>query len=402
MAEVPAIPASRATARIGAVAAILVGLLSHASAAQTPQATKAREAAAERVFAEATRLFQRQQLFDLRAVLARLKRAYPEAAAITDTERKPSYAEMLKAVEGLGEFLVVRKDGAAGALRKIQEAIDAAPPNSTVEIQDQGPYDERLVIPAGKVRLTLRGKKPLWPVIAVAGAADSVLTVEAAETTVERLVLAHQAAGGAALAVRRGPCQLRSVVLGTKGPPPSLALLTAAGAACEAQGCVVAGNAALEGDVALRDTLWLKCDEGGLDAKGAFKAENSLLCHVVTRAAAELRNCIVTQAVAFKGTPSLALDSILYKVEAARDDARIDFCDVHPGGFLDAAVPGKKCFAADPHFLAPKTLDYRLSPASPCRKKGSDGGDLGCGFSYETLELAKKALELRNRGTIAF
>ncbi len=202
-----------------------MGLL--AVAGERPKgSTKAQEAAAERVFAEASRLFQRQQLFELRSVLERLQKAHPDSAPVTDTERKPSFADMLKAVEGLGKLLVVRRDGAAGAFRKVQEAIDAATANSTIEIQDDGPYHEKLVVPQDKARLTLRGKKPLWPVIAAVGEGGAALTVEGAETTVEHLVLAHQAAGGAALAVRRGPCQLRSVVLGAKGPPPSLASLS--------------------------------------------------------------------------------------------------------------------------------------------------------------------------------
>ncbi len=400
------IPTHRAAWRLGAtIAAILAGLLSQASAAESPHAAKAREAAAERVYAEAVRLFQRQQLYDLRAVLERLAKNFPDSPLLADATRKPSCAEMLKAVEGLGKFLAVRRDGAAGAFRKVQEAIDAATPNSTIELQDEGPYNEKLVIPKDKERLTLRGKKPFFPVIASAGAGDVVLAVEGAETALERLVLSHQAGSGAgaALAVRRGRCRMHSVVLDARGPAPTAALLTSPGAACEMQCCVLAGNAALEGDCVLKDSFWPKCDEGGLIAKGAFKAENSLLSHVLTNGPAELRNCTVAQGAAFKGTPSLAIDCILYRVEAVQAAAaRIEFCDVHPGGFLGAAEPGKGCLSLDPRFMSPKELDYRLGPASPCRQKGSEGGDLGCRPSTEMTELAKKALDLRRRGTIAF
>ena len=392
----------RIAEQFGRVAALLAGLLASASAAEKPKPAKAQEAAAERVYAEATRLFQRQQLFELRTVLERLKKAHPDSPAVTDAQRKPSFAEMLKAVEGIGKLLVVRRDGAAGAFRKVQEAIDAATPNSTVEIQDDGPYHEKLVIPQDKVRLTLRGKKPLWPVIAPAGAGDVVLAVEGAETSLERLVLAHQAAGGAALAVRRGPCRANLLLLGTKSPAPAAALLTAAGAACELQTCVVAGNASLEGEAALKDCLWPRCDEDGLNATAAFKADNSLLLHVCTSGAAELRGCTVAGGAVLNGKPSRALDCILYKVGAASDEARIDFCNVYPGGFLAAALPGQKCFTADPRFLAPKALDYRLSPTSPCRKRGSDDGDIGCRYSPEMLEMMKKAIEFRNRGVLAF
>jgi len=38
----------------------------------------------------------------------------------------------------------------------------------------------------------------------------------------------------------------------------------------------------------------------------------------------------------------------------------------------------------------------------PCRGKASDGGDLGCRFTPEMLEMLKKALELRRKGIIKF
>ncbi|MBM4034981.1 MAG: hypothetical protein FJ291_24825 [Planctomycetes bacterium] len=387
---------------------IVAGLVGGAWAAQKSAAAKAQEAAAERLYAEAVRFFGRQQLFELRSVLERLAKAHPDSAAVADAERKPSYAEMLKAVEGVGRFLVVRRDGAGGAFRRIQDAIAAAIPNSTIEVQDEGPYAERLVVPEDKTRLTLRGKKPLWPVIAAAGQAggvDALVALEGAEATLERLVISHAAPGGGqatAVAVRRGPCSLRGVVVYAKEGAQAAALTVASGARCELEACVLSGNALLEGETTLRDSLWLRCDEGGLHAKGAFKAENSVLFHVLTSGPGELRNCTVTQGAAFKGAPSLALDCILYRVEAAREDATLDFCDVYPGGFLGAARPGKGCFSADPRFVNPKTPDCRLAPASPCRKKGSDGGDVGCRPTTELGDLAKKALDLRQRGLIAF
>lgn len=400
---VPVILRPGAMARIGGAAAIAISLLSHA-AAETPQAAKAREAAAERAYAEAVRLFQRQQLFELKAVLERLRKLAPDAQAVTDTRRKPSYAEMLKAVEGIGKLLIVRRDGALGARRKVQDAIDAATPNSTIEIQDEGPYDETLVIPRDKPGLTLRGKKPLWPVIASA-AGDTVLAIEGAGVSLERLILCRQApaGAGAALAVRCGPCRMQSVVLSTKAPGPALALLVSPGAPCEMHSCVAAGNALVEGDCVLKDTLWPKCDDGGLIAKGPFKAENCVLYHILANGRTELRNCTLIQGVVFKGAPGVASDCILYRVDAAGGTGpQIEFCDVYPGGFLGAAEPGKGCFSLDPRFLAPKELDYRLGPTSPCRKRASDGGDVGCRHTTEMTELMKKALDFRRRGLIAF
>jgi hypothetical protein len=42
------------------------------------------------------------------------------------------------------------------------------------------------------------------------------------------------------------------------------------------------------------------------------------------------------------------------------------------------------------------------TPTSPCRKKASDGGDIGCRFTPEMLEMLEKALELRKKGIIKF
>jgi hypothetical protein len=60
------------------------------------------------------------------------------------------------------------------------------------------------------------------------------------------------------------------------------------------------------------------------------------------------------------------------------------------------------CFTADPQFRDPANLDYRLAPTSPCIGKASDGGDLGCRYTPEMIELCKLALELRRKGIIKF
>lgn len=385
--------------------AALAGLLSRGAAAQRKAATKGQEATAERLYAEAARLFQRRQLFELKATLERLLKQAPDAAVVADAARKPSVAEMLEAVKGLGDLLPVRRDGAAGAFRKVQDAIDAAAANSTVEIQDAGPYAERLVIPKEKTGLTLRGKNPLWPVIASDGQAGPLVVIEGAGTALEHLVLAHQGAAegpSAALDVRGGPCTLQLVAIGARGAPPALAARTPPGAALEARACLVAGGAVLEGDAVLKDCLWPSSGAGGLRAAGAFKAENCLLPNVLTTGPAELLGCTVIEGAFFKGRPSRAANSILYKVGSERDDARIEHSNVFPAGFLGAALPGEGCFSAEPKFVDIRNLDYRLAPASPCRKKGSDGEDVGCRYTTEMADLAKKAIEFRARGLLPF
>ena len=53
-------------------------------------------------------------------------------------------------------------------------------------------------------------------------------------------------------------------------------------------------------------------------------------------------------------------------------------------------------------FVDPTNLDYRLKPGSPCIGKASDGGDIGCRYTPEMIELCKVALDLRRRGILKF
>ncbi len=125
------------------------------------------EADAEKVYTEAASLFVEKQFFDLKPLVERLKAEHSNAALLSDTSRKPSFTEMEEATASLGKFITVRQDG-KGDFRSIQEAIDKAPPNSTVEIQDGGKYFERLVIRQDTPGLVLRGKRGFWPMILTA------------------------------------------------------------------------------------------------------------------------------------------------------------------------------------------------------------------------------------------
>ncbi|HPU07686.1 MAG TPA: hypothetical protein PLO20_14195 [Thermogutta sp.] len=72
--------------------------------------------------------------------------------------------------------------------------------------------------------------------------------------------------------------------------------------------------------------------------------------------------------------------------------------------FVKPGIPGgaKNSFVANPRFRDPAILDYRLIPDSPCIGKASDGGDIGCRYTPEMIEMCKVALELRARGIIKF
>jgi len=53
-------------------------------------------------------------------------------------------------------------------------------------------------------------------------------------------------------------------------------------------------------------------------------------------------------------------------------------------------------------FRDPAKFDYRLRSKSPCRKRASDGGDIGCRYTPEMLEMLELAFELRKKGVIKF
>ena len=60
-------------------------------------------------------------------------------------------------------------------------------------------------------------------------------------------------------------------------------------------------------------------------------------------------------------------------------------------------IADSRCGSRDP-----ANLDFRLKPGSPCIGKASDGGDIGCRYTPEMIELCKQALELRRRGILKF
>ena len=56
----------------------------------------------------------------------------------------------------------------------------------------------------------------------------------------------------------------------------------------------------------------------------------------------------------------------------------------------------------NPLLNSAKAFDYRLRAASPCRKKASDGGDLGCRYTKQMQAMLQLANKLRTRGIIQF
>ncbi len=345
------------------------------------------DAEAEKVYAEAVALFKESQFFDLKPLIEKLKRDYPKTRSVTDNEREPSFAEMEEAVANLGKILTVRLDG-KGDFTSIQAAIDAAPQGSLIEIQDNGPYSEKIEIAEHKARLTVRGKKGCWPVIASLGgnvSKDCLVEIRASGTNFDRLILAHSAASDSTqrtMSVRQGSLRVcRTVMLPNKGDHTSLYIECQG--RCEAHHCLIVGCVHVEiGNRLFNNSLFL-----------AGRVYHNAL-------PIEYRSCTILSALSFNYADHLIVDSILANVVRGADRQRINNCDVFgAAGPLDQA---KDSFSADPQFLDPANLDYRLAETSPCKGKASDGGDIGCRYTPEMMEMCQIALKLRAQGIIDF
>lgn len=156
-----------------------------------------RQAQAEKLYGEAVDLYKKEQLFDVRLIVEKLKAEYADSHLLTDAEREPSFGNLEKAVADLGQFITVRQDG-KGDFTSIQAAIDRVPPHSLIEIQDNGPYNEKVEIPKEKEGLTLRGAKGAWPIVTSAGpraGLNALVTIRAAKITMERILLVHSSPG---------------------------------------------------------------------------------------------------------------------------------------------------------------------------------------------------------------
>jgi hypothetical protein len=113
--------------------------------------------------------------------------------------------------------------------------------------------------------------------------------------------------------------------------------------------------------------------------------------------------CTVPGGLELRGAPNTVTNSIIEQVDSDKGDTTIEYCDVYgKEPFVDFARPGKRCFSAVPQFLNPKSFDYRLQRTSPCQKKASDGGTIGCRITRGMAELLALAFELRRRNLFDF
>jgi len=344
-----------------------------------------RDKEAEALYVEAVKFHQQGALFDLREVVKQLNADYADCRAVTDSNRTPLVAELTETVRDLGQRVVVRQDG-KGDHVLLQAAIDAAPPNSLIEIQDSGPYTEKAVIPAGKDSLVLRGKKGVFPLL--------ISDIEKTETSVQLVIRSRDVTVERFFFVCREPAsrQPSCVQVELSGTRFRSCAFYAQGGVhvfstnqpCELADCVFPTHPVIEPQIRAENSLFR---EGLYLVYGKHVFQHCTILGNVTFGVdpVELHDCI--------------LQNFSFHVQCPASEHRFISCVTLGNGF-DAGIRG--CAAADPQFRDPLNLDYRLRPGSPCVGKASDGGDIGCRYTPEMIEMCRIALELRAKGIIKF
>ena len=159
---------------------------------------------AQELLHSAIAAYKEKRYFDAYDLIHEIKQKYPESATAKDRSRKPSLADLQAAVaKVVGGVFTVRQAGKAD-FPGIQAAINAASPNSLINIEDDGPYFEAIRIPEDKSGLTIRGRD-CWPVIRCGGpigTVDCLVNVAAPGVTLEHLVIAKTVATGACMLLR--------------------------------------------------------------------------------------------------------------------------------------------------------------------------------------------------------
>jgi hypothetical protein len=365
--------------------------------------TAIHEAEADDLYAEAKNCFQRQDLFDAKALIERLKSDYADTRPVKQIDRKPSLNEMEQSFIGLGKFFTVRSDG-TGDFKSVQEAINAAPAKSLIEIQDAGPYNEKIQI--DREGVTLRGKKDVWPVITSLGKTTDfpmLVTISGANVRLDRLALAHGGAVG----------------------PNNSAIFMPGGNSVSVRSTIIWGGDAIRfvqlsmEDCLVFPRLWLyEVRTVHMTAKNCLfvdgihcygweipapetEFENCVICaRCDVWNGMQFRRCTIPSGCStYEGPRAIVKDSILPSVNAVHRGGLVEFCDIYND---DPAKSGKGCFREAPGFLDPKNLDYRLAAETPCRGRASDGGDVGCRYTPGMIAMLKVAATLRARGVIKY
>jgi len=361
-----------------------------------------REAEAEKLYAEAVKLYKEQELHDVKPLVEQLRTQYADTTVVFDTARQPPLSELEKATANLGRRITVRQDG-KGDFTSIQAAIDAAEPGCLITIADNALYFERLVIPAEKLNLRIEGKRGSWPVVIesseIRQQGSPLIQIQSQNVLLSRLVIVGVQRSDRDLStveVMGGTSTMQFVIVYATPPVPALV-------ASKASPCI------------LENSLFL----GKVVSSAKFEARNCLFVgsQVCASSPCSITHCVVAplerlvsndyrriQILAAWGSePAVIRDSTVERFEVAAN-TKIEYCIFFGANAFSesAGGPGIGCFQANPMFRDPNNLDFRLLPGSPCIGKASDGGDIGVRWTPEMLEMVQVALELRRRGIIKF
>ncbi|HUT34205.1 MAG TPA: protein kinase [Planctomycetota bacterium] len=406
-------------------------LTSHKNAVDAARAkikTHTAEANAEKLYKQAVELYKQKDLAALKEVVEKLTEEYGETKAFADAERKPTVAEMAGATEKLGKTLTVSRSG-RGQFKTIQAAIDAAEPNAVILITEGGFYPDRLVVPQSKANLTLRGKKGVMPVLGYDPSGKRVqrriMDVEATELTLDGLVFmagtSDTTSTGFIGTKGRAALRLRACLFATNYRYSGGELVENSGGSVEADHCLFLRGGSIYSTLHAKNSICMGryfyvyssyYSSGGLPPPRGdgpappppvCKFENCLLYRFETSTPCQMDFCTVPGGLELRGAPNTITNSILEQVDSDKGDTTIEHCDVYgKEPFVDFARPGKRCFTAVPQFLNIRSFDYRLQRTSPCHKKASDGGTIGCRLTRDMAELLALAFELRRRGLLDF
>jgi tetratricopeptide (TPR) repeat protein len=364
------------------------------AAARAAAAEGLHEHEANELYTKAAEYFAQNELFEVKPLLEKLGAEYGDIVTLLDPAGRPPLAELKQSVANLGHRFSVCLDG-KGDFRSIQAAIDAAPANSLIEIQDSGPYIEQVAIQT--VGLTLRGAADAWPVITSLGANrdfERLVHVLGDGTTLERLIIVHgtpQGERAVALDVGAAGCRIRAVMSMVPRAEQSEA---------KAFGCWNKAGAWTD----LADCLFI----GESFFAAPARAANCLFVSEFTNfhGTCRIENCTVSKKAQFVLSESVVRNSIIGSVhifDQALQSFRMECCNIFgPDRFWGHNEPKTGFFFGDPRFRDPPNLDYRLMSNSPCIGKADDGGDLGVRYTPEMTEMVRRALEMRARGIIQF
>jgi len=355
------------------------------------------EGEAETLFAQAAAVLQRDEPFELRPLVRRLQDQFADSLVVADPQRKPSFAEMQRAVADLGPLIRVKKDGSANA-KTIQEAVDAAAPRAMILIEDAGPYAEQINVPLGKDGLTIRGKKGVMPVLTTTAAKENYIdhvVVHAPQIRFQSLVILHTG-----IAAKMG-----TAILGDDTAVVLRDAIVVGGVHCgrlDAQCGLIVGNLVPSGSVTARNSILFGHLRGG---RAPCSLQN-VLCWGESFALgrdSEVRHATLAGTLHLMGMANVVENSIFESVRAPKAGNRIEHCNAYGDApYEGEAAPGDACTKLDPKFVDPKLGHFHLLPASPCRNAASDHTDLGFTFPPDAVELLRQVSELHKSGMIKF